>query len=249
MLRKAWFSCMLLLFALVAASALDLDICPYLQAGTGQAGGSFLTKRGDFYSELGAASYAELGSSAPYYAIFLGSVGVDLALSNGKAFLWKGPFTLAAGIDGGAWGGAVKGRTAGGTDFATTRARSIVVSIHADERYRIPIGPNSFLSINLGPLVGFNCGYIIQEDISGISSRTNLSPALADVIFLGAGLGLDYGIKLWRGHATLGLRSDLGITNLSSADGALGDSIALPWRVLARIGYEIPLGAERRGLK
>jgi hypothetical protein len=248
MLKKICFPCSFLLFTLVAASALDLDLCPYLQAGTGHASGAFLSKRGDFYSELGASSFTEPGSSSPYYSIFLGSVGVDLALSNGKSFLWKGPFTLALGIDGGAWGGAVKGRTADGTDFASTRASSIVVSIHADERYRIPVGSSSFLSIDLGPIVGFNCGYIIQEDMSGISSRAKLSPVLSDVIFLGAGLGLQYGFALGRGNLILGLRSDLGFTNLSSSDGALGDSIKLPWRALARMGYEIPLGPERRGL-
>ena len=79
--KRTSFACLFLFLSALAVSALDLGLCPYLQAGSGQATGSFLSDKGDLYSELGASSVTTLGSSAPYYAIPLGSVGVELSLA------------------------------------------------------------------------------------------------------------------------------------------------------------------------
>jgi hypothetical protein len=239
----------LILFSLVAVSALDLNLCPYIEAGSGQATGSFLSGRGDFYAELGASSITQLGSSAPYYPILLGGLGLDLAFSRGAFFLWKEPFSFASGIDVGAWGGAIAGNTADGASFASTRARNIAVSLHADERYRFALGSKSALTVALGPFVGFNCAYFVQENISGIYSLTTLSPVLADLAFVGVGLGCDYGLKLGRGQLTLGLRGDIALTPISSSSGVLGASIEYPWRALVRAGYEIPIGAHKKGVQ
>jgi hypothetical protein len=246
MLRRTGLASVLCLFSLTAASALDLGLYPYIEAGSGQASGSFLSGRGDFYSELGASSITQLGSSAPYYPILLGGLGVDLSLSGGDFLLWNGPFSFVTGMDVGSWGGAVSGKTAAdGTAFASTRARDIAFSIHVGERYRIALEPKGILSFDLGPFVGFNCAYFVQENISGIYSLSVLSPDLADLAFVGVGLGCDYGYELGPGLLTLGLRGDIALTPIASADGVVGGSIEYPWRVLVRAGYEIPLGQKK----
>ena len=242
--KKVGMICVLCFFALFAASALDLYLTPYVQGGSGQASGSLLSGRGDFYAELGASSGTALGSSAPFYPILLLGAGVDLSLSQGKFFLWKGPLSFVAGLDAGEWGGAVSGSTAAGAAFASTRARSMAITLSADERISLNLGPGLF-SFELGPFVGFNGGYLVQEAISGITSTTWLWPAFADIVFVGASLGFDYGFRLGPGRLRLGLRGDIGLTPLSSAAGALGAEIDYPWRAFARAGYDLPLGAKK----
>lgn len=226
------------------ASALELDLTPYLQAGSGQATGTLLAGRGDFYAELGASSYSTPGSSAPYYPILLGGLGVDLTLSRGALFLWKEPFSFVAGLDVGAWGGAISGSTVAGTAFASTSARSIAVSFSAAERWSLRFG-NGILSAELGPFVGFTTGYLIQEYISGVTTTGWVSPELVDLAFVGAGLGVNYSFRLGKGSLRLGLLGDIGITPLASEYGATGATIVYPWRALARVGYELPLSIRK----
>ena len=224
-----------------------LDVTPYLHIGSGQSSGSFFTGIGDRYAELGAASVTELGSSAPYYPILVGGGGVEFSVSHGVFLLWKTPFSMVAGIDVGAWGGAISGSTTSGAAFASTRAWAFALSIRADERYRFALGKGLF-SIEIGPFVAVNCAYLVQESISAVNASALLWPALADLGFAGAGLGFDYGFSLGPGLLRLGLRGDVALTPLSSSDGALGSMIVYPWRALLRVGYELPLGI-RRGKK
>ncbi len=242
---KIYLAALICVFSVSAATALGLSLTPYVQAGSGQASGSFLAERGAFYAELGAASYSMPGSSSPYYPILLGGLGVDFSLSRGAFFLWKAPLSFVAGLDAGAWGGAISGSTAAGAAFASTSARSIAVSLRADERYSFRLGSSTF-SVELGPFVGANVGYLVQESISGVNSSAWLWPAtLGDLAFAGAGLGFDYSIKFGRGRLSLGLRGDIVLTPLASADGAIGAEIVYPWRALGRVGYELPLGARK----
>jgi hypothetical protein len=246
-MKRTGLSFALLFGCAAILSALEYDLCPFIQAGSGQAYGSLLSSKGDFYSEIGSSSYTDKGSSSPYFPILLGGLGADLALSKGPNFLMKKNRSLVLGIELGAWGGAVKGESAEGDEFASTRARSLVFAIRADERFRFPLGERNFMSLAFGPIVGFNCRYFMQEDINGIYGKTSLKPRLVDVLFLGFGLGYDYGFRLGRGDLIFGLRGDMGLTHLSSKEGALGDVISLPWRVLGRVGYEFPIGGSRKG--
>ncbi len=241
---KLYLAAMFLGLSLSGASALELGLTPYLQAGSGQAAGSLLSGRGDYYAELGASSYSTPGSSAPYYPILLGGLGVDLTFSRGAFLLWEGPFSFVAGLDVGAWGGAISGSTASGTAFASTQARSIAVSLSVAERYSYKLG-DGVLSVKLGPFAGFTAGYLIQEYISGVTTTGWISPALVDLAFVGAGLGIDYSFRLGKGSLLLGLLGDIGLTPLASADGATGATIVYPWRALARVGYELPLNARK----
>jgi len=241
-MKRVGLLCALALCGLASASALDESLCPFVQAGSGQAYGDLFNSRGDLYSELGAKSFSDAGSSSPYFPILLGGIGLDYARFNGASWWTRGNKALVYGVELGVWGGAIKGTDADGEDFASMRVRSLVLSFHADERFRFPIGSSSFASLSFGPLLGINCHYYVQDYLNGIYSLSSLTPSSADFFFLGFGLGCDYGFKLGRGNMLLGLRGDLGLTHLSSSDGALGESIALPWRALGRVSYEFPLG-------
>jgi len=247
MKKKAGLALLLALCAIVGLSALDRSLTPFVEAGSGQASGDFFSARGDWYSELGRSSFTDTGSYSPYFPILLGGVGADLALFNGDSWWTRNKKALIFGVELGAWGGAIKAEDAAGDDFASTRARSLVLSFHADERFRFPIGESSFASFSFGPIIGFNCRYYVQDYISGIYGKASLSPSLAEVLFLGFGLGGDYGFRLGRGNLVLAVRGDLGLTRLASGEGVLGDSITLPRRFLGRVGYEFPLGASRKG--
>lgn len=245
-MKRLCISCALAFCVLAAATALDYRLTPYIQAGTGQAHGSLFSNRGDFYAEWWkGTSYSDTGSYSPYFPILLGGIGADLALSNGGSWWMKGRRALVYGMDLGFWGGAIKGETYAGDDIASLRLRSLVLSFSVDERFRFPLGDKTFMSLAFGPLLGFNCHYYSQEYINGMYSYASLSPRLADVLFLGLDLGYDFGFKLGRGNMILGLRGDMGLTHLSSENGALGDTISWPWRVLGRVGYEIPIGPRR----
>jgi hypothetical protein len=246
-MKRLCISCALVFYALVAAAALDRTVTPFIQAGTGQAYGSLFSTRGDWFAEWWkGSSYSDTGSYSPYFPILLGGIGADLTLSNGSSWWKRGRRSLVYGVELGAWGGAIKCETADGDDIASTRIRSLVLSFKADERFRFPLGDKSYMALSLGPLLGFNCRYFSQEYDNGIYSYTSLRPRLADVLFLGFDLGYDFGFKLGRGNLVLGLRGDVGLTQLSSVNGALGDKIAWPWRALGRVGYEIPIGKSRR---
>jgi len=47
----------------------------------------------------------------------------------------------------------------------------MAITLSADERISLNLGPGLF-SFELGPFVGFNGGYLVQEAISGITSTT-----------------------------------------------------------------------------
>jgi hypothetical protein len=244
MKRLMIFACAVLLSSQIVAFAVDVYLNPYIQVGSGQAEGSLFSGIGSRYAELGASSIAKLGSSAPWYPMVLGGIGIDLSLSRGPFFLWNGPLSFVVGLDADAWGGALSGTTASGLAFASTRARNIAVSVRVAERIRFPLG-RGLLSLELGPFAAANFGYLIRESISGVTSTTWLSPTLVDLGFVGAGIGIDYGLRLGPGILELGLRGDLALTPTSSLEGALGAEMVYPWRVLVRAGYELPIGAKR----
>jgi hypothetical protein len=248
MLRKICTLFLVSLAALTQANALQLGLRPYLQFGSGHASGSYVSAVEQRYAELGASSIVDLGSASAYYGFALGGLGLDLSLSKGAFFLWKEPFSFAVGLDAGAWGAAVSGKTASGIAFASTQAWSLAASIHLLERFRIAIGPKDSLSLSLGPLAGLNFRYLVKEYISGIGSDASLAPVLADLGFAGISLGIDYSRPLGPNRLTLGLHGDIGITPLAARGGALGGEMSLPWRLLASAGIEFPLSG-RGGMK
>jgi hypothetical protein len=228
----------------IAVSAIESHVTPYLMSGSGQSSGAFFSGIGGRYAELGAASITDLGTWAPYYPTVLGGGGVEFSLSRGSFPLWKGPFAAVAGVEIGAWGGAVSGSTASGAAFASTQAGSFALSVRAAERFRFALWKGD-VSIELGPFAAVNCLYFIKESISGINSAVSLPPNPADLVFAGAGLGLDYDLRFGPGLLRLGLRGDIALTPLASADGTLGDPIVFPWRALLLAGYDLPLGVHK----
>lgn len=243
-MKKALLFCALLCFTLSVSSALEVGLSPYAALGTGQASGSLFEGIGARYIELGSTSTTALGTYDSYYPLILGGGGIDLSLSQGSFFLWKGPLALFMGLDLGLRGGAVYGSTSAGTAFASASAMSLALSLKIGERYRLSLGPG-FLSAELFPLVGFNFSYDVQEHISGVSTALSSQPDLAELLFVGAGLGLDYGLRLGPGLLFLGLSGDVALTPLAADDGALGASVLYPWRTLLRAGYEISFGPKK----
>jgi hypothetical protein len=227
------------------AAAVDIDLVPIAQAGSGQARGDYFDIPGGQLYEAGRNSWDDAEYS-PYFPILLGGGGVDLAISNGRFFLVNGNRALVTGFELGTYGGAIQVENSDGDAFASSQIRSLVLAIHVDERFRFPLGGRSFISLSAGPILGVNCAYYRKDLIEGIKSKLQLTPQIEDYFVFGAGLGVDYGIKLWRGQLLIGLRGDMLFTPLSSSDGVLGGKVALPWRALGRIGYEIPLGGSRR---
>jgi hypothetical protein len=243
-LKKALLSCALLTFIFSSASALEVGLSPYAAIGTGQASGSLFDGIGERYVELGSTSATAIGAYGFYFPLILGGGGIDVSLSNGSFFLWKGPLAFFMGLDLGSRGGAVYGSTSAGTAFASASATSLALSLKLGERYRQPLGPG-FLSAELSPLVGLNFAYDLRERISGTSSSVAFTPNLKDLLFVGAGLGLDYGIRLGPGLLFVGLSGDVGLTPLAAENGILGASIVYPWRTLLRAGYEISFGPKK----
>ena len=116
--------------------------------------------------------------------------------------------------------------------------------VRAAERFRFALWKGD-VSIELGPFAAVNCLYFIKESISGINSAVSLPPNPADLVFAGAGLGFDYDLRFGPGLLRLGLRGDIALTPLASADGTLGDPIVFPWRALLLAGYDLPLGVHK----
>jgi len=59
-------------------------------------------------------------------------------------------------------GRGVSGSTAAGAAFASTRARSMAITLSADERISLNLGPGLF-SFELGLSSVSNGGYLVQE--------------------------------------------------------------------------------------
>jgi hypothetical protein len=243
-MKRICFACLLACCIVCAAAAVDVDLIPIAQAGSGQAKGDYFDIPGSQLYEAGRTSFDDAEYS-PYFPILLGGGGVDVAFSRGRFFLVNGNRALVTGFELSTYGGAIKVENSDGDAFASSQLRSLVLAIHLDERFRFPLGEKSFVSVSAGPILGINCAYYRKDLIEGIKSKLQFSPQVEDFVVFGAGLGADYGLKLWRGHLLLGLRGDMLFTPLSSSDGVLGGKVTLPWRALCRLGYEIPLGGSR----
>ena len=232
------------LSAFFLAAALDVGVGFHGLVGTGQASGSFFDGIGSLYKELGASSYSAMGRYAPYYPIVLFGGGIETSFSATSFAPMRGPWAFIADLDLGLWGGAIYGSTSSGETFASADVESLALSLMLGERFSLPFGPAHF-SVELGPFVAFNCAYCVGEHLSGVNTSAVLSPAKGDVVFAGAGLGVDYRVRLGSGYIRLGLLGDLGFTPLASTSGSLGGDI-YAWRLLVRTGYELNFDSGKR---
>jgi hypothetical protein len=226
------------LLAFFSVAALDLGVGFHGFVGTGQATGSLFDDIGSRYKELGASSNSEKGSYSPYYPIVLYGGGIEASFSDTSFALMRGPWAFMAGLDLGLWGGAIYGSTSSGEAFASAESKSLALSLSLGERFSLPLG-SGFLSVELAPFVAFNCAYYVDEHLSGVNTSATISPAASDSFFMGAGLGVDYRVRLGSNFISLGLLGDLGFTPLASATGSLGGQMIYPWRLLVRAGYEL----------